>query len=43
MGNLIAGLDVKLRDKSWHTETADTLNFDEYNAKEKIAYLWRIG
>ena len=37
VGNLIASLDVMLRDKSWWRR--QTL----MNSKEKIAYLWRIG
>ena len=39
MGNLIASLDVMLRDKSWRrpaAETAETSNFDEFNGKDCV-------
>ena len=39
-GNLIASLDVKLRDKSWRRRRR---RLTLMNSKEKIAYLWRIG
>ena len=39
-GNLIASLDVMLRDKSWRRRRRrQTL----MNSREKIAYSWRIG
>ena len=39
-GNLIASLDVMLRDKSWRRRRGrQTL----MNSKEKIGYLWPIG
>ena len=40
VGNLIASLDVMLRNKSWQRRRRrQTL----MNSKEKMAYLWRIG